>query len=86
MRRRPVLFGPHTENFREAAALLTGSGGGLVVRDATELAAAVLRLLADPTIRAAGGAAAHEAAVSRSGAVRETLALIQRMLPGLSPS
>jgi 3-deoxy-D-manno-octulosonic-acid transferase len=80
LRRKPALFGPHTENFRESAELLAKSGGGLVVRDAAELERAMTRLLGDPALRAAMGAAAFAAVAARQGAVRETLALIERFL------
>jgi 3-deoxy-D-manno-octulosonic-acid transferase len=80
LRRKPSLFGPHTENFRESAELLAGSGGGLVVRDAAELERAMTRLLGDPALRAAMGAAGFAAVAARQGAVRETLTLIERFL------
>jgi len=83
LRRKPVLFGPHTENFREIAALLVESGGGLVVRHGAELAAEVRRLLADSALRDKLGAAGLEAAAARHGAVRATLELVERFLaPG----
>ncbi|MGH7389233.1 MAG: 3-deoxy-D-manno-octulosonic acid transferase [Candidatus Rokuibacteriota bacterium] len=80
LRRRPVLFGPHTENFREVAALLVDSGGGIAVRDAAELATEVRRLLADAALRDKLGAAGLEAAAARHGAVRATLELVERFL------
>ena len=80
MRGKPVLFGPHTENFRESAAVLTASGGGIVVRDRVELDAALARLFAEPRARAAVGAKALEAVRPRPGAVRDTLELIHRFL------
>jgi 3-deoxy-D-manno-octulosonic-acid transferase len=80
LRGKPVLFGPHTENFRESAGLLRASGGGLVVRDQAELVSTLVRLIRDPRLCAAIGAAARGAAGSRNGAVRETLELIQRFL------
>ena len=80
LRGKPVLFGPHTSNFREAAAILTTAGGGHVVHDAGELAAALCELLADPALRARRGAAARTAAASRHGAARATLDLIARYL------
>jgi 3-deoxy-D-manno-octulosonic-acid transferase len=80
LRGKPVLFGPHTGNFREAAALLLAGGGGQVVRDAGELADALRRLLDDAAGRAAMGAAAREAAASRHGAARATLDLVARYL------
>jgi 3-deoxy-D-manno-octulosonic-acid transferase len=80
LRRKPVLFGPHTANFREAAALLLDGGGGIVVHDAETLAKQVGQLLDEPDARRARGDAAFQAAASRSGAVKETLELIERFL------
>ena len=80
LRGKPVLFGPHTANFREAAGLLVAGDGGRVVRDADELVAELMRWLGDSALRAAVGTAAQAAAASRQGAVRETLDLIQRFL------
>jgi 3-deoxy-D-manno-octulosonic-acid transferase len=86
LRGKPVLFGPHTSIFREAASILLAAGGGVVVRDAGELAAELERLLADPALRARRGAAAREAAASRHGALRTTLDLLERYLrPGATP-
>ena len=80
LRGRPVLFGPHTHNFREAAALVVQGGGALVVRDAAELGAELERLVSDPDLAAKMGRAAYEAVASRNGAVRETLDLVARFL------
>jgi 3-deoxy-D-manno-octulosonic-acid transferase len=80
LRGKPVLFGPHTENFRESAALLGASGGGLLVRDDAELASALIRLFTDRDACAALGTAALHAAASREGASRRTLELIERLL------
>jgi 3-deoxy-D-manno-octulosonic-acid transferase len=83
LRRKPVLMGPHTENFREAAALLESAGAAAVVRDAEELGRELTRLLGDAGLRAKLGEAAYEAAASHRGAVRETLELVSRfLLPG----
>jgi len=82
-RRKPVLVGPHVGNFRESTTLLESVGAALVVRDAAELSRELRRLLADPDLRAKLGAAGYEAIVSRQGAVRETLELVDRYLrPG----
>jgi 3-deoxy-D-manno-octulosonic-acid transferase len=80
LRGKPVLFGPHTHNFRDAAAVLVDSGGGRVVHDAATLGAELQRLLGDAGLRARVGAAARDAAASRHGAVRATLDLIARYL------
>jgi len=82
-RRRPVLTGPYTSNFREAVGLLESVGAALVARDASELSRELRRLLADPELRSKLGDAGYEAVTSRQGAVRETLDLIGRYLyPG----
>jgi 3-deoxy-D-manno-octulosonic-acid transferase len=80
LRGRPVLFGPHTHNFREAAALVVKGGGALVVHDAAELGAELGRLVADPDLATRMGRAAYDAVASRNGAVRETLDLVARFL------
>jgi 3-deoxy-D-manno-octulosonic-acid transferase len=86
LRRRPVLFGPHTGNFRDAAGALTESGGGLVVHDAVELGAQLRRLLDDPGLRTKMGTLAFEAVASRHGAVAATLDLIARFLIARAPA
>src|SRR5207244_8449507 len=77
-RRKPVLVGPHTGNFRESAGLLESAGAARVVRDASELSRELRRLLADPDLRAKLGDAGDEAVASRHGTVRDTLDLIYR--------
>jgi 3-deoxy-D-manno-octulosonic-acid transferase len=79
-RRKPVLVGPHTGNFRESASLLESAGAAIVVRDAAELGRELRRLLADPDLRAKLGEAGYETVASRHGAVRETLDLVGRFL------
>lgn len=80
LRRKPVLCGPHTGNFREAAALLGSAGAALVVRDGAALGRELARLLADGELRRKLGEAGHEAVASRHGAVKETLDLVSRFL------
>lgn len=82
-RRKPVLFGPHTTNFREAAALLESAGAARVVRDGAALGRELARLLGDHELRLKLGEAGYDAVASRHGAVRETLDLVGRFLsPG----
>ncbi len=80
LRSKPTLYGPHTTNFREAAALLVDAGAAAIVRDAAELARILGQLLADPEGRARWGASGYAAVAARHGAVRETLGLIDRFL------
>jgi 3-deoxy-D-manno-octulosonic-acid transferase len=80
LRRKPVLFGPHTSNFRESADLLCSAGGAVVVKDSRDLAREAERLLDDPELGRAMGDAGFAAVATRQGAVAETLALIARHL------
>ena len=80
LRGKPVLFGPHTHNFREAAGVLVDSGGGRVVRDAHELGGELRRLLADADLRVRLGEAGRDAVAAQHGAVRATLDLIAQYL------
>jgi 3-deoxy-D-manno-octulosonic-acid transferase len=80
MRGKPVLFGPHTHNFREAATMLLETGGGEVVRDAGTLGDALCALLADAGLRAERGAAGRRAVAARHGALRATLDLVAQYL------
>jgi len=80
LRRKPVLFGPHTDNFREPAALLLEAGAAVRVLDDVELASALRRILTDPAEGSRMGEAGFRAVASRHGAVRETLDLVARFL------
>jgi len=79
-RRKPILFGPHTENFRESADLLLTAGGAAIVKDAFELRCEVQRLLEHPGSAREMGEAAFAAVATRQGAIERTLALVERYL------
>jgi 3-deoxy-D-manno-octulosonic-acid transferase len=83
---KPVLFGPHTANFREAAAALRTGGGGFVVESATELAERLRHLLANHADRQRAAEAAHAAVVSRQGAVQRTLDLLSPLVDAGPPT
>ena len=83
MRGKPVLYGPHTGNFRDGAARLERTGGGLVVKDGLELERELARLLEDRDLARRVGEAARDAFASGQGAVPATVELIARHLwPG----
>jgi len=87
LRGRPVLFGPHTENFRESAELLLDARAALVVRDRRGLEAAVAELLDEPARAREMGERGAAAVVRRQGGVRLTLELIERYLyPSAEPA
>jgi 3-deoxy-D-manno-octulosonic-acid transferase len=89
MRGKPVLYGPHTSNFREGAERLQRSGGGIVVKDGLELERELSLLLEDHELARRTGDAARAAFAGRAGAVHATLELIARHLwpaPGSAPT
>ena len=77
---RAPLFGPSTENTRDAADLLLARGGARRVADAAELAAAVVEALRDPAAAAARGERARDALAPHRGATARTTALLERVL------
>jgi 3-deoxy-D-manno-octulosonic-acid transferase len=77
---KPVLFGPHVENFRAAAQALLAAGGGFVARDATELGALATRLAGDPVARGAAGEGARAVVEANRGALARTLRAIDQAL------
>lgn len=76
---KPVLFGPHMDNFRDSVAVLEGNGG-LQVMDADALHAALEGLLAKPEHLRALGAKA-EATVRRISGASERNAEAMAALP-----
>jgi 3-deoxy-D-manno-octulosonic-acid transferase len=77
---RLVLFGPHTENAKNAADLLLACGAGERVADAEAFAAAAARWLADPETAARRGAQGREALEQHRGSVERNAALVDAVL------
>ena len=76
----PVLFGPCNASFAETARALRQAGAGAMVRDAGELARALLPLLDDGAARREMGARAREVVLSRQGATKRNYALIRALV------
>lgn len=77
---KPILFGPHMENFRDIAQLFLEAGAAVEVLDASRLAEAVLRLWQDPAAARQLGEKARRVLERESGATRRTLAQIRGLL------
>lgn len=77
---RPVLFGPHMENFAAASELFLERGAAVQVGDEVELGLQVARLLRDPGARDRMGKAALEVLAGHRGACERTVALLERLL------
>lgn len=77
---RPVLVGPHTENFTEAVNLLISAGGCRRVSAAEGLVPVVSDLLRHPQRRQQMGATGREAIISKRGASARTVDRILDLL------
>jgi 3-deoxy-D-manno-octulosonic-acid transferase len=78
--RVPVLFGPHMDNFREAAALVLRYGGGCQVQDGEELAAVLGVLLQDEARRRAMGDCGARLMEENSGSTLRHLRAVEQLL------
>ena len=78
---RPVVFGPHMENFAEIAELFIAHRAARRVAGAGELESVLAELLADPRQRAELGTAARSLVEANRGAAARSLAEIAAVLP-----
>ncbi len=72
----PILIGPSTRNFAEAAAAALECGAARPIRDAEDLVAQAGALLHDASARQAMGAAGRDFAARHRGATARSMALI----------
>ncbi|MDW8343663.1 MAG: 3-deoxy-D-manno-octulosonic acid transferase [Verrucomicrobiae bacterium] len=73
---RPVVFGPHVENFAAIAAEFVSAGAAWQVRDARELRVAVETLLREPERGARMAEAARQVIARNAGAAERTARLV----------
>src|SRR4051812_46648469 len=78
---KPVVFGPHMQNFKEIAATFLANDAAVQVQTDRELEQALLGLVTDPVRRARLGAAARALVEANRGAKDKTLAVIAELLP-----
>ncbi len=77
---KPVLFGPHMENFKEISTLLLNAGGGLQVKDRHDLLAMARQMLENPQMRLSMGAKGHALIEEHTGATEKTLAVVRSIM------
>lgn len=77
---KPILFGPHMENFQNLASDMLRQGAALEVNGVNELASALNDLLADPSKRRSMGQRAAAIAEAHQGAFGLNLGLAERYL------
>jgi 3-deoxy-D-manno-octulosonic-acid transferase len=75
-----VLFGPHTDNFRDTVEQLLARGGARQVAHAAGLTAALLEDLDDPEAAATRGAAGRAYVLAQHGAADRTRAELDRLV------
>jgi 3-deoxy-D-manno-octulosonic-acid transferase len=82
---KPIVFGPHMQNFGEIAEAFLRNGAAVQVRTERELEDTVVSLMTDPVRRARLGAAARALVEANRGAKDRTLAAIAAIMPPESP-
>jgi 3-deoxy-D-manno-octulosonic-acid transferase len=83
---KPIVFGPHMENFKNIAQLFLDARAALQVRDADELARATLKLLDDEAARRQMGERARQVLGREAGATRRVLSYIRESLSAEIPA
>lgn len=76
---KPVLFGPHMENFHDSVQVLVGRGG-IQVKDAEQLARVIAELLARPDSLASLGTLASSVVRQVSGASDRNVEAMARLV------
>jgi 3-deoxy-D-manno-octulosonic-acid transferase len=78
---KPVVFGPHMQNFKEIADAFLTHDAAIRVQSDRELDDVLLMLVRDPVRRAGLGAAARALVEANRGAKTKTLEVIAGLLP-----
>ena len=78
---KPVVFGPHMENFATLAKTLVSNAGAIQVGDADSLERAIANLLRDSEARQHLVHNAHTALSEHEGATARTAALVHKLGP-----
>jgi len=78
---KPIVFGPHMQNFLEIAEAFVSNGAGVQLGDETQLEEAFLLLMGDPVKRARLGAAARALVEANRGANDKSVTVLSALLP-----
>jgi 3-deoxy-D-manno-octulosonic-acid transferase len=77
---KPVIFGPHMENFGDIARLFLAADAAIQVRNTEELGTIVLKLFADPTAAEQWGRRGRQVLEGEAGATARVLEQIRGLL------
>lgn len=80
--RKPIVFGPHMENFRDIARLFLEANAAIQIRNSSELAPAVRNLLANPEFASKLGRNAEGIVEQNAGATDRVLRFLQPVEAG----
>jgi 3-deoxy-D-manno-octulosonic-acid transferase len=83
---KPIVFGPHMDNFREIADACVAAGAAIRLDDVADLEEALLGLLGDPVRRARLGAAARALVEANRGAKDKTITVLEALVEPAGPS
>ena len=75
--RRPVVFGPHMENFRDMARLFLEAGAAVQIQNASQLTPAIEELLSNPERASELGGNAYAIVVQNTGATDRVLKFLK---------
>jgi 3-deoxy-D-manno-octulosonic-acid transferase len=78
---KPIIFGPHMQNFLEIADAFVTNAAGVQLADESQLEEAFLSLMSDPVRRARLGAAARALVEANRGANEKSVTVLSTLLP-----
>jgi 3-deoxy-D-manno-octulosonic-acid transferase len=78
---KPIVFGPHMENFAEIADAFVTNGAGVQLAGEEQLDEALMSLISDPVRRARLGAAARALVEANRGAKEKSVTVLADLLP-----
>lgn len=78
---KPIVFGPHMENFLEIAEAFVSNDAGVQLAGESELDEAFVSLMSDPVRRARLGAAARALVEANRGANEKSVTVLTTLLP-----
>ena len=77
---KPVIFGPNTENFREAVELLLAARAAFRVNSETELHQCIAEFIGNPEPFRRAGADGRKAIETKKGTTEKNLGLLERIM------
>jgi len=83
---KPILYGPHMENFRDIAQLFTRAGAAVQVSNSSDLARVILQLMRDDERRRKMGDRAAQLMEEGLGATERTMVRLRTLLDAAVPT